>query len=350
MIYGFYDTYYGHNIEDLETLTNYFRELKKDSNHSTIFLAGDSSLDNKHWFAQTSKSLNGYETILDPPDSKKDVCYWVNKGLVERSLGSKMTCINAAVEESSIGSRACGTLQTHDRFIQTHIRSEDILVVSVGGNDIALKPNCCTIFNAALLLYTQNAKSIERACGQPLSCDDYCCGCCCGCYSNCLSCPCGYGYFLHLFQTRAKAYISNLVSKTKPKKVLICMIYYVDEKETGSWADASMAALGYNKRPEDLQMLTRMVYVNGTRSIKIDGVETIAVPFFTVMDGQSSSDYCERVEPSSQGGSKLSKIILDAVEYGQSKMDEYYNDHCQKLKRQTSGEEKVISNNPIERN
>lgn len=350
MIYNFYDEYYGHKIEDLETITEYFRDLKgQDSN--LIFLAGDSSLDNKNWFSQASRALNGYETILDPPDSKKDVCYWVNKGLVERNLGSKMTCINGAVEESSIGTRACGHLQTHDKFIQQNIRNDDILVVSVGGNDIALKPNCCTILNAAMLLYTQNAKSIQKSCGQPLSCDDYCCGCCCGCWSNCIAWPCGYGYFLHLFKTRAKAYVSNLVAKTKPKKVLICMIYYVDEKETGSWADTSMSALGYNKRPEDLQMLTRMIYEHGTRNIKIDGIEIVAVPFFTVMDGRTSSDYCERVEPSAQGGNKLAQIILDAIEGGQSKMDMYYNDHCEKLKRQRDGEERVpFSNNPIERN
>lgn len=330
-IFNYYNNYYGHPIEDLETIVEYFRSKKKGKS-SLIFLAGDSSLDNKHWFHQGAAAVNGYENILDPPESKKDVCYWINKYIVERKLGKNMTCINSAVEESSIGTRACNHLQLHDKFIQGKIFKDDILVVSVGGNDIALKPNLCTIINAALLLYTQNSYSMKKyACGEPLSCDDCCCGCGFSCLSNCTACPCGYGYFLHLFRTRAQTYISNLIKVTKPKKVLVCMIYYVDEKITGGWADQSMAALGYNKTPGDLQMLTRLIYENATKKIQFEGVETIAVPFFTVMDGKTSGDYCERVEPSAQGGSKMAQIIMDAIEGGQPAMDRYYEDHCSKL-------------------
>lgn len=349
MIYNYYQTYYGHDTASLSILVDYFRQRKENS--ELIFLAGDSSLDNKHWFSQKSSALNGYETILDPPHSKKDICFWVNKVLIDRNLGSRMTCINCAVEESSIGTRACNNLQLHDRFIQEHIRQNDILVVSVGGNDIALKPNVCTIFNAALLLYTQNAKSMKKLqCGEPLTCDDYCCGCSTSCWSNMITCPCGYGYFLHLFKTRAEAYIANMISKTKPKKVLVCMIYYVDEQTTGSWADTSMQALGYNKNPENLQMLTRMVYENATKKMRFDGVETIAVPFFTVMDGKNSADYCERVEPSAQGGSKLATIIVDAIEGGQNAMDKYYNDHCDRLQKATlNSDESIPFSNQIDR-
>ena len=159
-VYNYYDSYYGHSIDDLQTIVEYFRTSKNDGNKSSslVFLAGDSSMDNKHWFIQRSAAVNGYENILDPPESKKDICYWVNKQIVERKLGRTMTCINSAVEESSIGTRACNHLQEHDKFIQTNISQDDILVVSVGGNDIALKPNLCTIINAALLLYTQMPK------------------------------------------------------------------------------------------------------------------------------------------------------------------------------------------------
>jgi len=342
-VYNYYDSYYGHSIDDLQTIVEYFRTSKNGGNKSSllVFLAGDSSMDNKHWFTQRSAAVNGYENILDPPESKKDICYWVNKQIVERKLGRTMTCINSAVEESSIGTRACNYLQEHDKFIQTNISQDDILVVSVGGNDIALKPNLCTIINAALLLYTQNAKSMDRlTCGAPLSCDDCCLGCGFSCLSNCTACPCGYGYFLHLFKTRAQTYISNLIKLKKPKKVLVCMIYYVDEKITGGWADASMAALGYNKNPGDLQMLTRLIYENATKKIQFDGVETIAVPFFTVMDGKTSGDYCERVEPSAQGGSKMAQIIMDAIEGGQPAMDRYYEEHLEKI----SGTEHIDRN------
>jgi len=34
---------------------------------SVVYLAGDSSLDNKDWFSDTHEALNGYETVLTPP-------------------------------------------------------------------------------------------------------------------------------------------------------------------------------------------------------------------------------------------------------------------------------------------
>ena len=43
--------------------------------NSVIYLAGDSSLDNKFWFSQQAVALNGYENMLDPPTMKTDVCF-----------------------------------------------------------------------------------------------------------------------------------------------------------------------------------------------------------------------------------------------------------------------------------
>jgi hypothetical protein len=61
------------------------------------------------------------------------------------------TAINCAIEESTVGSRKKEILP-HDRFICDHMKKEDMLIVSVEGNDIALKPNILTIINMLVLL------------------------------------------------------------------------------------------------------------------------------------------------------------------------------------------------------
>ena len=58
----------------------------------------------------------------------------------------------------------------------------------------------------------------------------------------------GLGYFVDLFKNRVSAYTANLVSKTKPKLVVVCMIYYLDVEGRGSWADATLSALGHSAR------------------------------------------------------------------------------------------------------
>lgn len=130
----FYAEYHGHRSEDLLLITSVLRT----SSRNAIFLAGDSSLDNKFWFGGTAKAVNGYETILRPPRSKQDVSYWLNYELEKR--GAESFCVNCAVEESAIGSRACGRMLEQDRIIRDVMTTDDILVVSVGG--LLCEPTC----------------------------------------------------------------------------------------------------------------------------------------------------------------------------------------------------------------
>lgn len=126
--------------------------------------------------------------------------------------------------------------------------------------------------------------------------------CCCGCGASSLSCACAFppclGYLVHLFGTRLVAlicwsrksltldlqltvfvllcsngcnetirvqkYIEKLTSKTKPKKVLVCMIYYPDEHVAPSWSNSALGALGYNSNPQQLQALIRKMFVEAT--------------------------------------------------------------------------------------
>lgn len=68
----------------------------------------------------------------------------------------------------------------------------------------------------------------------------------------------------HLFGTRVQKYIERLTAKTKPKQVIVCMIYYLDETVTPSWAGPALAALGYNNDPDKLQLLVRKIFTEAT--------------------------------------------------------------------------------------
>ena len=93
-----------------------------------------------------------------------------------------------------------------DEFIRDHIGAGDALVLSVGGNDIALRPTLCTILNTACLI-----KCLPRCC-LSLACaclpSTHCCcadggGQCTACTMGCLcAVPSCIGYFVHLFRNQ----------------------------------------------------------------------------------------------------------------------------------------------------
>ena len=320
---SYYATYHGHE----ETyLAEVHSRLRRGSDKSCIWLAGDSSLDNKFWFRDNAFAVNGYEAILAPPRMKQDVCYWVNALAKERN--APYFCVNTAVEATSLSDRSCNCLLSQDRFIRDNITGEDILVVSVGGNDIALAPLLCTIINIIPLVcctpdfcLTPCGGGGSGSGGCAFSCvpnamvDCGCLGCGLpGCLSGTLTAwPPGLGYFIDLFEHRVGNYVRRLVGRRKPKKVLINMIYFPDEVGTGSWADGALCCLGYNACPHRLQRAISTVYELGTKRIRIPGTQVVPVPLFSVLDPKDSSDYLQRVEPSPQGGRKMAAYFLDQI-------------------------------------
>ena len=133
----FYEEYYGHPIRLLRKLVARIR--KEDEEKHIVFLAGDSSLDNKYWVEHWSnhRATNGYERWLTPPNSSPDIAYYLNRHF--SSSQAPAVAVNCAIEESTLGQRASGRLLPHDVFIRDSLTSRDILVISVGGNDIALR-------------------------------------------------------------------------------------------------------------------------------------------------------------------------------------------------------------------
>lgn len=279
----FYNEYHGHKTEHLNLLLEKLRQWKPNRNY--IYLVGDSSLDNKFWLRNGDEiAVNDYQYILNPALSRPDIAHQMNKLL----HNSGYCTINASVEESTVASRNNGLLP-QDQFVNKNITNNDILIVSVGGNDIALSPSYKTMWNMMLMIYSNSIENIEA--GPDVAW--------------------GMSHFIDLFSNGVKNYILNVIGNKRPKKILICMIYFPDEMMTGGWADTTLNFLSYNDNPQKLQTAIRKMFEYATSKIKINGTEIIPVPMYEMMNGKHSNDYVDRVEPSSIGGAKLASGFVD---------------------------------------
>jgi hypothetical protein len=181
-----------------------------------------------------------------------------------------------------------------DRFIRDNITTNDRLIVSVGGNDIALSPTIRTAVNMAML--TRSPEWMIR-----------------------LGCAPGFGYFVNLFQERIEEMILRIVSGGQcPAEIIICMIYYPDMVSGGSWADHTLRVLGYDANPEKLQLIIRTLFetiqLRGFFKLEKKGAVVTTMPLFEVLT--EHEDYVQRVEPSVQGGRKMAATFLTAL-YGE---------------------------------
>lgn len=294
---AYYQEYHGHQPMHLATVRSL---LARAGVERFVYFIGDSTLDNKHWFfapssyraqisqsAIAAKAVNGYEEALDPPRMVKDVCYWMNRGLAERVGPKRVACMMTSIEESTIEDRSDGLL-AQDEFVREHIGAEDFLVVSVGGNDVALRPTARTSVNMLMLTRMPNWMITARVAP-------------------------GFGYFVKLFHNRIENLVKQVVSQQKPKKILICMIYHLDE-QPGGWADRVLNILGYDSNPSKLQLIIKTLFdAIKAKGFNIPGTEVIPFPLFEVLDGKNTEDYIQRVEPSISGGRKMAEAFLDTL-------------------------------------
>jgi len=215
---------------------------------------------------------------------KCDIAYYLNKRMEEENVA--MCCVNTAVEESLLAQRDDGLLP-QDIVIRDNIQPDDILIISVGGNDIALRPSVSTGFNMLAMLMTNDAESLKRGPEKVR----------------------GMKHFVWMFKDKMAAYIEKLTAKTKPKKVIVACIYFPDMKRSGGWADRVLSWLKYYEQPQLLQQAIREIYRHAHLQIKIPGVEVIGFPMFETLDGSNSADYVSGVEPSAQGNAKLAAAV-----------------------------------------
>ena len=273
----YYTEPYGHAPKHLFHILTTVR-----SGRPVIYLAGDSTLDNKLWISNEKKKppCNGYDKVL--PSMKQDVCYHMNLGAPH--LHTPTVTINAAVEASCLRGRA-QTLLPQDQFIKGAIRADDCLVVSVGGNDIILHPTVRIYINLGLLLLSP--EWLIRSGWAP-----------------------GSEYLIRYFRNGIEAYVRRLISETPPRAIVICMLYYPDEAVGNGWASPLLTRFGYKKSPVKIQCIIRMLYQALSSHFHFPGSTTVTVPFYHALDGTDSRDYVQAVEPSIEGGKKLAAQLL----------------------------------------
>lgn len=279
---AFHNTYHGHEIGYLKLLCDEGRR----QNLPITWLAGDSSLDNKYWVKYRTRSIPHQLYPISEASiarTKRDVAYWMNDGDINR------VTINAAIEESTLAERD-KQLLPHDAFLRDNVEKNDDVIVSVGCNDIAYRPTWLTIAAVASLIFTPKWM-LKRGHGF------------------------GFGYLKRIFKAKTERFVQGLIGKTKPRRVLICMIYYPDENAAiRSWANKTLERCLYDIDPEKMQIIIKHIYETATQQIQIPNVKVVPVPLFEVLDGKCTSDYTERVEPSESGGFKMAKhfkMLLD---------------------------------------
>lgn len=283
----YYLEWKGHQIQDITTFQAI--TLAQRPNKPIVYLAGDSSLDNKYWVDSENELEVGipeiYKHTLQKPTPKHDIAFWMN-----HLLGDRATCINTAVEESMLRDRDQDLLP-HDQFIRDNIRSEDVLIVSVGANDIALKPLSCTIKHMLQLAWFTPKSSLLNGTAWSLK------------------------YFKNMFGTKVQNYVDRMTAKTRPRAVIICMIYFPLESGLGqqSWANTQLKALGYNRWPGQLQTAVSTLYRIATQKIKLEGSEVIPCALHEVLDGRTAENYTARVEPNEKGGKKMASKFLELL-------------------------------------
>ena len=297
---AFYHEYHGHPPRLLRFLVDRFAAVDAaagvaPSQRVTVYLAGDSSLDNKYWLlgGRAEPAVNGYELALAPPAAIPDIAHQLNRLLAADNAAApvgapRFRCVNTAVEESTLGVRvgALGGLLPQDRHLRDSIAPQDVLVVSVGGNDIALAPSCGTACAMGWLT-------------------------CCACTANVRDGTAwGLGHFRAMFRDDLERYICDATARVRPKLVVPTMLYYLDEDASAeSWANCVLRCIGYNRNPSHVQAVIDRTYLDGVAKVCVPGSVVAPLALSAALDGRDTRDYVARVEPSAAGGAKIAALL-----------------------------------------
>lgn len=269
----FYANYYGHPPADLAKL------LHALDRHAVLYLAGDSSLDNKHWLPSRHEShpQPHHRALLDAPVLRRDISYWLGHQLRAHAP------VNCAVEASSLRQRLKHGLLAQDALLRDHLTSRDALVVCVGGNDIALHPFSRAACSALLNVHCGGRVGMR-----------------------------GLG---RVFHDDLQRYVELLTERVKPAVLAVCMVYYpAQETDQASWAAPVLRLLRYNGAPRKLQAAYRRVFDRCVTRVRVDGTRMAHVALYQALDGRCAEHYVERVEPSEEGGRRVADVLVGAVE------------------------------------
>jgi hypothetical protein len=327
---AFYGVYHGHDVDHLSMIFDELvtRPRANAVDVHVVWLAGDSSLDNKYWIGGPGSRIpatNGMERVLSPPSSVADIAAHMNdllstthdNGVPASSAATTTTtvCINCSVEESTVSCRKRGTaLLPQDVFLKEHLQPGDAVIISLGGNDIALSPKPATICSMGWLTKCSSPKNITKGTAW------------------------GLGVLQSLVVGDLSAYLkvilTNLSSsaaapsaqsskKTPTRKsvVLPCVIYYPDQNpKSESWANRTLGAIGYDKNPQHVhKIIDRIAAVAASTitseslGIPKDTTHVEVIPLSAALDGTRSEDYVARVEPSATGGRRIAELVWNSM-------------------------------------
>lgn len=220
-----------------------------------------------------------------------DVAYWTNVALWMRGpedLATCPVCINCAVEESTLRGRSAALLPQDD-FAARNMAATDVVVVSVGGNDVVLAPTTKTIGS---MLWLARFASLDNILAGTAW---------------------GMGHMVALFHDALQDYVRRVccASDKRPVAVVVCAPYFPGTKGSG-WADGALNALGYSF-PLRLQAIIRVLFNKAIAAVTVPGVRVIPLPLYEVLDADEERDYVARVEPSVLGGRKMGAQIASLV-------------------------------------
>ena len=330
---AFYKTYHGHEPEALRAFAAAMRggAAGAEGARPLVWLAGDSSLDSKFWLdnQQRAPPCNGVERALSfgagagggagAGAVPRDVAHSVIAALAARGL--RFGCVNAAVEESTLADRAGGRLLPQDAVLRECLRDGDVIVVSAGGNDIALKPSAATAAALALLVGVPGVRALPLLAGLPLLGG--------GASDAAVADGSAWGmaHLVGMFGAQTRAYVNALLSgpqRARPALVIVCTIYYPLERgavrgsDAEGWADGALGVLGYDENPARLQSAIRSIYEHATRRVAAEDaagapVPVAACPLFEALDPRDARDYERRVEPSARGGEKMAAAFVQLM-------------------------------------
>ena len=180
----------------------------------------------------------------------------------------------------------------------------DIMVLSLGGNDIVLSPSFSTIAALIGALCASSISSLESGTAW------------------------GLNTLIKLFRDDMQTYINALYDAGARPSAIIVLFPYLPERAgphtQSSWADFSLKLLGYDSAPEKLERVMRAVYQRATCQLQppphsqTQTHHTRIIPlalFDGVLDSASGSgDFIARVEPSAKGSAKIAQRLAEIIQ------------------------------------
>jgi len=281
----YYSQKFGHEVEDIKKVHHHITQ--NQGKKRIIWLAGDTTLDNKHWLEDIRKSCNGYEHIFEQAYSKADLCHWINHHMQVMDYKG-WACINAAVNESSLTQRRKKGLLPQDEFIRDNLTEKDLLIISIGGNDLYSTLNFKRMTSMINFFLTKNPDKFAES--EKFQC------------------------FVDLFKNQTEDYIKSLIAKHKPRKIIVCSLYHPSIEGKG-WADKLLSLIRYKKNPSKVHKVVEAIFEQATEKIKIPGVAIFPVKLWELLDWRQPDNFIERVYPSAKGGKELSQGFLSVFNF-----------------------------------